>query len=176
LPIDTVLRPDETVRIPSDLPQTFFRMRRSPPAFLTSAIRRTSGSVTLASNTGATFYITGVQLEVGSSATSFDYRQYGQELALCQRYYQTIDDFYFRVYQVGSSYAGQTVTLPAKMRTSPTVTIVGTWGVSNCGQPTAATNGASTQAVQVYALWTTTGNGKFSADASSQYVSASAEL
>jgi hypothetical protein len=39
----------------------------------------------LATN-GATFYITGVQLEKGSTATSFDYRPYGTELALCQRY------------------------------------------------------------------------------------------
>jgi len=37
---------------------------------------------------GATFYITGVQLEKGSTATSFDYRPYGTELALCQRYYE----------------------------------------------------------------------------------------
>ena len=37
---------------------------------------------------GATFYITGVQLERGSVATSFDYRPYGTELALCQRYYE----------------------------------------------------------------------------------------
>ena len=42
----------------------------------------------LATN-GATFYITGVQLEKGSTATSFDYRPYGTELALCQRYYET---------------------------------------------------------------------------------------
>ena len=47
-----------------------------------------SGSVNLVSTNGATFYITGVQLEVGTNATSFDYRQYGTELALCQRYYE----------------------------------------------------------------------------------------
>jgi len=47
---------------------------------------RTSGSVSLIANSGATFYITGVQLEKGSTATSFDYRPYGTELALCQRY------------------------------------------------------------------------------------------
>ena len=53
-----------------------------------SANRRTSGSVSFVATTGATFYITGVQLEKGSTATSFDYRPYGTELALCQRYYQ----------------------------------------------------------------------------------------
>ena len=46
-----------------------------------------SGSVSVIGTNGATFYITGVQLEVGSTATSFDYRPYGTELALCQRYY-----------------------------------------------------------------------------------------
>jgi len=47
----------------------------------------TSSQSIIATN-GATFYITGVQLEVGSNATGFEYRQYGQELALCQRYYE----------------------------------------------------------------------------------------
>ena len=42
--------------------------------------------ITLDGTNGATFYITGVQLEVGSTATSFDYRPYGTELQLCQRY------------------------------------------------------------------------------------------
>lgn len=37
---------------------------------------------------GTTFFITGVQLEKGSTVTSFDYRPYGTELALCQRYYE----------------------------------------------------------------------------------------
>ena len=45
-----------------------------------------TGSVSVVGTSGATFYITGVQLEVGSSATGFEYRQYQQELALCQRY------------------------------------------------------------------------------------------
>jgi hypothetical protein len=47
-----------------------------------------TGGTTWANTTSATFYITGVQLEKGSTATSFDYRPYGTELALCQRYYQ----------------------------------------------------------------------------------------
>jgi hypothetical protein len=45
-----------------------------------------TGQVNVAGTNGATFYITGVQLEKGSTATSFDYRPYGTELALCQRY------------------------------------------------------------------------------------------
>ena len=47
-----------------------------------------TGAVSLVGTSGATFYITGVQLEVGSSATGFEYRQYTTELQLCQRYYE----------------------------------------------------------------------------------------
>ena len=56
-------------------------------AWSASQIYRTAGSVQLLANNAATFYITGVQLEKGSTATSFDYRPYGTELSLCQRYY-----------------------------------------------------------------------------------------
>jgi len=45
-----------------------------------------TGATSVVGTNGATFYITGVQLEVGSTATSFDYRPYGTELSLCQRY------------------------------------------------------------------------------------------
>jgi hypothetical protein len=48
----------------------------------------TTGATSVVGTNGATFYITGVQLEKGSVATNFDYRPYGTELALCQRYYQ----------------------------------------------------------------------------------------
>jgi len=49
-----------------------------------------TGSQAVVGTSGATFYITGVQLEKGSTATSFDYRPYGTELALCQRYYYRV--------------------------------------------------------------------------------------
>ena len=48
-----------------------------------------TGATSVVGTNGATFYITGVQLEVGSTATSFDYRPFGTELALCQRYFET---------------------------------------------------------------------------------------
>ena len=55
-------------------------------AWSSSAYFSATGATSVVATNGATFYITGVQLEVGTSATGFEYRQYGQELALCQRY------------------------------------------------------------------------------------------
>ena len=52
--------------------------------------RSATGATSVVGTNGATFYITGVQLEVGSTATSFDYRPYGTELALCQRYCEVV--------------------------------------------------------------------------------------
>jgi len=49
-----------------------------------------TGQVNMVATNGATFYLTGVQLEKGSTATSFDYRPYGTELQLCERYCQRI--------------------------------------------------------------------------------------
>jgi hypothetical protein len=47
-----------------------------------------TGATSVVGTNGATFYVTGVQLEKGVTATSFDYRPYGTELQLCQRYYE----------------------------------------------------------------------------------------
>jgi len=84
-----------------------------------------TGATSVVGTNGATFYITGVQLEVGSSATGFEYRQYGQELALCQRYYTQIN--YNINNYVGSGKAfsttdvmGISVGLPVTMRAAPT--------------------------------------------------------
>ncbi len=49
--------------------------------------RSVTGQTSLVGTNGATFYATGVQVEEGTTATAFEQRLYGQELALCQRYY-----------------------------------------------------------------------------------------
>jgi len=49
---------------------------------------RTVGQVNCVDNAANNFYLTGVQLEVGSTATDFEHRSYGDELARCQRYYE----------------------------------------------------------------------------------------
>ena len=84
-----------------------------------------TGATSVVGTNGATFYITGVQLEVGSTATSFDYRPYGTELALCQRYYYklAIGQGNSRVLSGYISSTTQSINLlnmPVSMRTSPT--------------------------------------------------------
>ena len=55
-------------------------------AWAATNYRGATGDTSVVATSGATFYITGVQLEVGVSATTFDYRPYTTELQLCQRY------------------------------------------------------------------------------------------
>jgi hypothetical protein len=73
----------------------------------------------------ATWYITGVQLEVGSVATPFERRPYGAELALCQRYFYMLCNGASQTIPTGSYYSATlvatTVQLPIEMRTSPSI-------------------------------------------------------
>jgi hypothetical protein len=92
----------------------------------------TSSQVNWMDTVGATFYITGVQLEVGSSATGYEYRQYGQELALCQRYFVKTNPS--NVQQGGQLFGAAEATtsfntafqFPVSMRAAPTTTLGGT--------------------------------------------------
>jgi hypothetical protein len=86
-----------------------------------------TGATSVVGTSGATFYITGVQLEKGSTATSFDYRPYGTELALCQRYYIKYSGNGTRFYggRTESTAAGiWQCALPVEMRTTPTVSAI----------------------------------------------------
>jgi len=86
-----------------------------------------TGATSVVGTNGATFYITGVQLEVGSSATGYEYRQYAQELALCQRYYQTYQKPEGRGVMNGVANLGRVgLPLQVQMRTAPTMNIIGT--------------------------------------------------
>jgi hypothetical protein len=78
-----------------------------------------TGATSVVGTSGATLYITGVQLETGTTATDFENLQYGQQLALCQRYY----------YATSSAFIAATATtlcynlqFPVTMRSTPTET------------------------------------------------------
>jgi len=86
-----------------------------------SVLRSATGATSVVGTNGATFYITGVQLEVGSTATSFDYRPYGTELGLCQRYYQS-STFGTTSYPSSTGYARAYASFPVIMRAAPTMT------------------------------------------------------
>jgi len=89
-----------------------------------------TGATSVVGTNGATFYITGVQLEVGSTATSFDYRPYGTELQLCQRYFIRYSGGPSLRGVINASYpARMGMVLPVPMRVAPTATLVGTMSV-----------------------------------------------
>ena len=87
--------------------------------------RGVTGGTSVVGTSGATFYITGVQLEKGSTATSFDYRPYGTELALCQRYFQTFGRGIFGFWNQTTS-AIFSILLQPEMRSSPTGAVLKT--------------------------------------------------
>jgi len=92
-----------------------------------------TGATSVVGTNGATFYITGVQLEKGSTATSFDYRPYTTEQSLCYRYFVKETGFNTRIAsRYGASLVYLSYTTPVEMRTTPTVANSGTnWQVLN---------------------------------------------
>ena len=95
-----------------------------------------TGATSVVGTSGATFYITGVQLEKGTTASSFEFRSYGKELMLCQRYFQKSFNQSLAVGTTGSlsgiinliiyvtngEYIGIPVQLTPQMRATPTMT------------------------------------------------------
>ena len=74
---------------------------------------------------GATFELTGVQLEVGTQATAFEHRTYAEEIQLCKRYYQRLpgygDHYMFGLARAESNSARTGIPVPVPMRAAPTV-------------------------------------------------------
>jgi hypothetical protein len=95
-----------------------------------------TGVTKLGATNGATFFITGVQLEKGSTATSFDYRPYGTEFQLCQRYYEQSNLANGNYLGIGMVWTATDCRIVLQFqvpkRTSPTSTFSGTltWGTS----------------------------------------------
>ena len=87
---------------------------------------------------GSTDYIeiTGVQLEVGSVATPFERRQFGQELMLCQRYYLAGNTISILGYGTSGGFAGNMVFFPVTMRASPTIVQTNTFTFNCSATPT----------------------------------------
>ena len=91
---------------------------------------RYAGGTNLADSTSNEFYITGVQFEVSDMgvATDFEHRSFGQELALCQRYYQQYTNIMSHgfVPDNGSRSYSHAFTFPVEMRSAPVLTISNT--------------------------------------------------
>lgn len=120
-------------------------------AWAAADYRSATGATSVVGTNGATFYITGVQLEIGTSATPFERRMYGQELANCQRYYyKWLNDsggfvypFSLQSYSAFAAY-GKFFDLPVTMRATPTCSASGTFeGISSAGSTTTAFTGLS---------------------------------
>ena len=127
-----------------------------------------TGGTKLASTSGATWYITGVQLEVGSAASPFEVRSYGTELNLCLRYYYMMSPSTQGSWNTGNSFAtGYTYAggdgmyywfgFPVPMRATPTnltMSAASTWSavVGTVATPTSATCSGNTPYYGSFAL------------------------
>jgi hypothetical protein len=153
-------------------------------AWATSASRILSatGATSVVGTASATFYITGVQLEVGTNATNFEYRPYGTELALCQRYYEIVGDgasattrfpCLFGYAAAGSTF-GLGVGLKVTKRAIPTMTLSGSWALTNCSSLVA--EAPTYDGFRLQATATALGTAAFFSNGAGQYITASAEL
>lgn len=127
------------------------------------------GAVNLVSTNAASLYITGVQLEKGSTATPFEFRSIGQELQLCERYYQILSSSGYRRYVVNVD--RNPMTIPIAMRATPTL-IKQTSVPSNLGNDTSFATTNKTWVIDLQ----TTGAGNLVIDIAQYYVQATAEL
>jgi len=147
-------------------------------AWVGSQIMSTTGATSLIGTNGATFYITGVQLEKGSTATSFDYRPYGTELALCQRYFEVIGGL-TNGFPLFTGYGTSNVDVPipykVEKRTTPTLLFLGVWTLGG-NISTLSVRFPSANGFSMYAVLSATGLAQFYPDSADDKVTSSAEL
>jgi hypothetical protein len=104
-------------------------------SWITNAHYTTANAVNNMDSTSNTFYVTGVQLEVGDTATPFEHRSYAEELRECYRYYfewsaarySTNTFLPFNVWMESSSACKGSLMFPVDMRDTPTIAAAGTW-------------------------------------------------
>jgi len=122
-------------------------------AWASTAYFAPTGATSVVGTNGATFYITGVQLEVGSSATGFEYVNYQTSLANCQRYYAKISGGGFSNYcGFAAGFVAATTQLEAVVKYPVTMRASATLNYSNVRTNTAAgTNAAITSILASYA-------------------------
>jgi len=115
-----------------------------------SALFTATGATSVVGTNGATFYITGVQFEKGSTATSFDYRPYGVETTLCYRYYYKSTQYSpYSAIGVGRAYSttngNAPFYLPVPMRANQAITYssLSHFDVVTLGSPTSLHNDGS---------------------------------
>jgi len=115
-------------------------------AWVASRVQAVTGQTQWSATNGATFYITGVQLEIGTVPTAFELRSYTKELLLCQRYYfrKTSATVNIEAFAVGIGSGGGIYciySLPVAMRVQPSCEIssashFGTWPRAEGGAQT----------------------------------------
>jgi hypothetical protein len=98
-------------------------------AWAASNLLSATGAVSVVGTSGATFYITGVQLEVGTKATPYEMQIYSDQLAQCQRYYTTVNASLGGVAQsgIGNLYNG---AFNVTMRSAPTITVTSSTNIN----------------------------------------------
>jgi hypothetical protein len=100
-------------------------------SWVTGGFSCATGSVNWASTTNNAIWVTDLQLEAGTVATPFERRSYGQERALCQRYFQIFYNCILGGYGTAGSGIWATYTRPVEMRTTPTTKLTSTPSYNN---------------------------------------------